>query len=299
MRNQPGKPEKQWVLLSLLQWATSYFKSHHVESPRASAEILLAHALDIRRIDLYLQYDRPMAKPELDRFKVLIKRRAAFEPVAYIVGSKEFWSMDIRVTGDVLIPRPETKCLVEQVTAYLRQITGSEPKQILDLGTGSGAIVLALAANCREHLYFASDHRQKVLNVAHGNAVSHLLGEKVIFFAANWLEPLNPEGPLFDVIVSNPPYIRTDEIKTLQPEIVQYEPVSALDGGTDGLSCIRRIIGGAHRYLKSGGCLFLEIGHDQGGDVQRLVEACGRYESVDVFKDYSGYDRVVRAVKAG
>jgi release factor glutamine methyltransferase len=299
MQNQPGNPETQWTLLSLLRWATSYFQFRHIESPRASAEILLAHALGIRRIDLYLRHDQPLDATELKQFKALIKRRIAREPIAYIVGFKEFWSMKLRVTPEVLIPRPETECLIEAIQKHLLDTPGLEPKRILELGTGSGAIILALASISGKHHYFASDRKGNVLEVARSNARRHLGDGAVSFFAGNWLDPLKPGGNLFDIIVSNPPYIDSKTIPTLAPEISEYEPLEALDGGEKGLSCIRQIIAGAHGSLKAGGRLFMEIGHDQKDGVQHLFNTCGRYEQIVFKKDYSGYDRVVRAVKAG
>lgn len=298
MQNQPGNPETQWTLLSLLNWTTSYFRSHHIESPRASAEILLAYALDIRRIDLYLRYDQPLDVSELKKFKALIKRRMAREPVAYIVGFKEFWSMKMHLNREVLIPRPETECLVEAIQNYNQKTPALRPKKILELGTGSGAVILALASLSREHMYMASDRKQSIVQVARNNARRHLLDDSVSFFVGNWLEPLKHEGKLFDIIVSNPPYIVSRVVETLQPEILKYEPRAALDGGEDGLDCIRQIIATAHNCLKKGGQLFLEIGHDQKNRVQHLFEACGGYQQVIFQKDYSGHDRVVQAAAA-
>ena len=146
MQNQPTSGNTHWTIIKVVQWATSYFKTHDIESPRVSAEILLAHTLKCERIDLYLNHDQPLVADELSRFKTLIKRRINREPVAYIIGVKEFWSMDLEVTRDVLIPRPETECLVEAALDLLSENSGSQSRRILDVGTGSGAIILALAS---------------------------------------------------------------------------------------------------------------------------------------------------------
>jgi len=297
MQNQPKNRESQWTILKLLKWTTAYFKSQNIENSRASSEILLAHALNLRRIDLYLRYDQPLDRQELDQFKVTIKKRIKKEPVAYIVGSREFWSMDLAINRNVLIPRPETECLVEAVLDELPQESISGPRRILELGTGSGAIILALASQRAKDIFFASDRFYQILELAKQNAKRHHLDGRIQFFCGRWLSPVNADCPPFDIIVSNPPYIKTGQIDTLQPEIHLYEPRLALDGGTDGLLCLRRIIETAHLFLSGNGSLFLEIGYDQKDDVQKIADTCGRYEFVVFTKDYSGNDRVVQMRK--
>ncbi len=292
MQNQPGHAETQWTILKLLQWTSSYFESQHVESPRASAEILLAHGLNLRRIDLYLRYDQPLSAAELTHYKALIKKRLNREPVAYITGAAEFWSLPLSVTRDVLIPRPETECLVEAVQKFLAAETAPAPRRILELGTGSGAIVLALASLFPQHRYYASDREPRAVEVARRNARRHAFDGRICFFAGDWLDPVKPAAG-FDVIVSNPPYIRSDLIDRLQPEIARYEPRRALDGGRDGFKCIDRIVGAAHRFLKKGGRLYLEIGHDQRAELLQRLTVDGRYRAVRFSRDYSGHDRVV------
>ena len=293
MQNQLNSSISQWTIIKIIQWATSYLKKHDIDSPRATGEILLAHALGVRRIDLYLNHDQPLVADELKQFKVLIKRRIKREPVAYILGAKEFWSLELEVRKDVLVPRPETECLVEAALNLLPMDTGAQPQRILDLGTGSGAIVLALAAQKPQHIYFASDESIEALELACRNARRHNLSEKIRFFASDWMRSLDPTKEGFDMIVSNPPYIPSQVILELQPEINLYEPLGALDGGTDGLSCLRDIIGRGHHYLKTGGILLLEIAHDQQNDVYRIASNCDHYEDFNCTKDYSGYDRVV------
>jgi release factor glutamine methyltransferase len=290
-----------WNIVKLLKWTTSYFKSHGIDSPRATAEILLAHILKLKRIDLYLQYDQPLCSDELKRFKALIKRRVNREPVAYIVGVKEFWSMDFIVNRNVLIPRPETECLVEAAISVLHQDAKQNAKDksrwVLELGTGSGAIILALASQHTEHLYFASDRSLQAVALAQENAGRHGLDKAVDFFCGDWLAPLADNRHRFDMIISNPPYIRTGAIGRLQPEIYKFEPIAALDGDQDGLLCLRLIIDSAYRYLNPGGSLILEIGHDQKTEVKKTIDRCGNYEQVVFKKDYSGWDRVVQMQK--
>ncbi|MDI6687493.1 MAG: peptide chain release factor N(5)-glutamine methyltransferase [Desulfobacterales bacterium] len=298
MQDQLKTSANEWTILDIIKWTTSYFQTHDIDNPRAAAEILLAHALKSDRIDLYMRYDQPLSEKELALFKALVKRRIAREPIAYIVGIKGFWLMDIAVTKDVLIPRPETEHLVETALSLLPINSALDscniPKRILELGTGSGAIICALALHRPEHIFIASDRSIKAVELAEKNAKHHNLNKKIMFFSGDWFMPLKEDTHLFDMIISNPPYINTRLINKLQPEISMYEPVMALDGGKDGLCRLRHIISGAHTYLKPGGSLLLEIGHDQKEDISRIVDSCGHYEQVVFTKDYSGHYRVVQ-----
>ena len=291
MQNHPTSRLSEWTISKLLIWTTSYFKSHNIDSPRSTSEILLAHTLNLKRIDLYLRYDQPLTGDELFLFKTYIKRRINREPVAYIVGAREFWSMKLTVTKDVLIPRPETECLVETALSFSE--LGRGPNRILELGTGSGAIILALASEKPENIYFASDSSVEAVNLAFMNAKFHHLDGKINFFAGDWFEPVKNTGQLFDMLISNPPYIRTMSVPELQPEIYKYEPIAALDGGKDGLNSIKKIIFKAHAFLVQKGMLLLETGHDQKDQIKKIIHDCGNYEEVVFKKDYSGYDRMV------
>ena len=292
---QPGRPE--WTIIRLIRWATDYFDSHQIDSPRTTAEILLAHALNARRIDLYLRYDQPLNTEEKDRFKALIKRRLKREPVAYIVGCKEFWSMDLEVTSDVLIPRPETECLVERALEYLALKTGSQPKLILELGTGSGAVILAMASENPRHFYCGTDISISAIQVARRNATRHSLNTRVHFVVADWMTAFNSQAGLFDLIVSNPPYVRSDDLVKLQAEIQNFEPLSALNGAKDGMHCLRQIIESACFCLKSGGVLLLEMGDDQKTQLKQIIQECGQYENIEFYNDYSGYNRIAAMTK--
>jgi release factor glutamine methyltransferase len=301
MQNQQASIDADWTIIKLLKWTTSYFTSHNIDSPRAEAEILLSHALELQRIDLYLQYDQPLYKDDLRRFKELIKRRVNREPVAYIVGIKEFWSLDFEVTRDVLIPRPETEFLVEAALDLLPKESSSDPvfrpKRILELGTGSGAVILTLASVRPGHRFFATDRKWAAIRLAGKNAARHGIKRIVELTCADWFEPFRPKQCEFDMIISNPPYVPSRLIDNLQPEIAGYEPISALDGGEDGLSCLKHIIDHAHFYLREQGNLLLEMGHDQKNDVERIIHKCAAYDHIIYTKDYGGYDRVIQMRK--
>ncbi len=297
MQKQTRPRPPDWTIIKLVQWATTYFNNHVIDSPRATAEILLAHVLNTRRIDLYLRYDQPLIPAELKRFKALIKRRLNREPVAYILGLKEFWSMELHVTRDVLIPRPETECLVEKTIELLALDSDLESKRILELGTGCGAVILALASENARHSYWATDISINAIRVARQNAKQNDLDGKVHFITGDWFAPLRSKPGLFDLIVSNPPYIKSDDLTRLQPEIHAYEPLLALDGAADGLHCLRRIIQSAYLFLKPRGVIILEIGHDQKAPLKQMIAECGEYEEVNFYQDYSGYDRILQMSK--
>jgi release factor glutamine methyltransferase len=297
MPNPPPVANLEWTVLKVLLWAASYLKARGIDSPRATAEILLAHALQTERVQLYVRHDQPLEKTELAVFKALLQRRLRREPVAYIVGWKGFWTLELKVTPEVLIPRPETESLVEAALAALRLLAHGRPARVLDLGTGSGAIVLALASEAAGHRYFASDLSPAAAAVARRNAEASGISDRVFFWAADWFSALKPVRAVFDLIVSNPPYVASGAFDELQPEIVQHEPRLALDGDADGLRSYRAIIGEAHRYLRPGGGLLLEIGCDQGRSVQQMAEQSGHYERFGCSRDYSGRDRVVSVYK--
>lgn len=228
----------------------------------------------------------------MEAYKKLIQRRIRREPVAYITGKKEFWSMDLTVTPEVLVPRPETECLVEAVLDLLPGDGIGSRKCILELGTGSGAVILALASERPRHRFFALDKSVAALRIARKNARHHGLEQSVHFFASDWFDALDATRIQFDIIVSNPPYVQSSEIPLLEPEISRFEPRSALNGGPDGLKCIRKIIDEAPRYLKAYGWLVLEMGHDQRDGLRKLVDTSGAFSALSFRRDYGGNDRV-------
>lgn len=286
--------DSQWTILDLIQWTTTYFNANQIDSPRLTVELLLAHVLGIERIGLYMRFDQPLSTEELAHFKRLIKRRLNREPVAYILGRKDFWDLTFAVNQNVLIPRPETEFLVEAALELIPESADARQMRILELGTGSGAVIISLAAERPGHIFYASDTDFGALAVARQNAVANQLADRVRFFAASWLAPVQ-SATEFDLIISNPPYIPFDEIPRLAPEIYRYEPKAALDGGDDGFSAINEIIRIAPPYLSPTGYLLLEIGNGHREPVEALIERTTGVDLIRVVKDYSGYDRVVVA----
>jgi release factor glutamine methyltransferase len=287
-----------WTVLGLLRWTTAYFAKKGVEAPRAGAELLLAHCLGLRRLDLYLRYDQPLSAEELADFKALIQRRTQGEPVAYITGERAFWSLNLKVNPQVLIPRPETERLVEIALRALKAFNRPRPR-ILDLGTGSGAIVLALAAENADGYFVALDRSWGALQTARENQHRNAITAKIAYLAADWCAPISPRRGRFDLIVSNPPYIAAGEIGKLQIEVSRFEPRAALDGGADGMDCLRLIFNQAAQRLASGGYLIVEIGADQGEAVIELATALNTFDNVEIHKDYAGLDRVVQLRRKG
>ncbi len=280
--------EEQWTVLKVLRWTTEYFSEKGFEQPRADAEVLLAHALGMERIHLYLNYDKPLSAEELARFRGFIRRRAAFEPTQYITGKQEFWSLDFEVTPAVLIPRPETEVLVEKAL----EIAGNKPCLILDLGTGSGAIAVALAHERTGIRVIAADKSWSAIEVARRNAVRNGVADRISFVVMDLFEAI-ASRPLFDLIVSNPPYVSDAELLDLAPEIANYEPRSALrGGGKQGLALIRKILERFHAHLKPEGSLLMEIGLGQAEILEAEISAdlAGRFEFIE---DYSGIKRVL------
>lgn len=289
--------ELKWTIIDIIQWTSAYFKSRQIDSPRLAAELLLAHVLDIERIELYLRHDQPLLPGELSHFKSLIKRRLSREPLAYILGYKEFWDLRFRVDRSVLIPRPETEFLVEAALGRIKEKEQDCRLRILEPGTGSGAVVVSLAADRPGHLYYASDRDCSALAVAGKNASLHAGSARIFFFAGSWFEPVS-QCKGFDLVLCNPPYVPSDDLKELSPEIRLYEPVHALDGGADGLSELKGIINAAPAYLNPGGILLLEIGAGQSRAVKDLLAGASGLEMVRVLKDLGGHDRVVEAVRS-
>jgi len=277
-----------WTIKKLLDWTTEYFNKNQIENPHLEAEILLARALNAKRIDLYINFEKEPGKEELAKFKGYVQRRRNNEPAAYITGIKSFMSLDFIVTNDVLIPRPETELLVETAMDIAKNI---DKPFILDIGTGSGAIAVSLAKYIEKAIITATDTSEKALEVARKNAAIHQVENRITFEHAD----LFPAKELkFDIIVSNPPYIRTEDIASLQPEIKNFEPISALDGGTDGLNYYRSMIANARCHLKNGGLILLEIGAGQDSEVANMLKN-NDFSSVSVKKDLNGMDRVLVA----
>jgi release factor glutamine methyltransferase len=290
--------EESWTILKLLDWTTDYFEKHNVSEPRSSAEVLLAHVLSQERLFLYLNYDRPMEPQELSAYRACIKRRLAGEPSQYITGTQEFWSLPLRLSPDVLIPRPETEILVEAAVDFVRHDLASEENfAILDLGTGSGAIAIALARELPGATIVAVDLSLPALQVARENAKLNQVEKQLHFVQGDMLTGIPGASEKLDLVVSNPPYVSQAEFHQLPREILDYEPRHALDGGPDGLAAVRQIIAEAPVVLRRGGGLLLEMGDGQAETVSILVRESQKYKSFRILKDYRGIDRVLVAVR--
>jgi len=275
---------ERWTILKLLQWTADYFRVKGVESPRLDAELLLSATLEMDRVALYVNFERPLDADELTRYREKVRRRASREPLQYIVGETEFWSLPFSVSPAVLIPRADTEVLVEEA---LKRIDGCS--SVLDIGTGSGAIAVALAHDKPELQLTALDCSEGALEVARGNARRNGVAERITCLAGD-LNSL-PPGP-FDMIVSNPPYIPSRDWEQLMPEVRDHEPRLALDGGDDGLEAYRRIALQAVQVLPPGGWLLVEIGIGQAAVVNTLFRAAGLI-NLEQRDDYAGIPRVV------
>lgn len=271
-----------------LAQAAFQLENHGVESPRLDAELLLAHVLNMNRAALFAWPERRLTLKELTRYRDLVARRAAREPLAYILGYREFFGLDFEVGPDVLIPRPETELLVEQALRLAR--VRPSPVRIADVGAGSGAIAVALAVHLPEAIVFALDRSPAALAVTARNAGRHGVSERIHLRLGDLLEPLSET---LDLIVANLPYVTTAEWETLPPEIRDHEPRSALDGGPDGLSFIRRLLETAAPHLRPDGAILVEIGAGQGQSVLDLAARHFPQARVELVRDYAGLDRVV------
>lgn len=280
---------ERWTVLKLLRWTADYFAGRGIDSPRLDAELLLADTLGLDRVGLYLNFERPLEAAELAAYRERVRRRAAREPLAYILGRTEFWSLPFKVTPEVLIPRADTELLVEEA---LKRLSGAA--RVLDVGTGSGALAIALAHERPECAVTAIDVSAAALAVAAENARSNGVAERIGFMAADLA--MLPEGP-FELIVSNPPYIPREDLAGLMPEVRDFEPRLALDGGIDGLTAYRAITGQTDAVLALGGWLLVEVGIGQAGEVQALFAAAGLTE-LFIARDLSGIERVVGGRRA-
>jgi len=278
-------------IMPLLKKAQGYLFKKGIENPRLTAEILLAHCLSVKRIDLYLNYDRPLNEGELSTYRSLLSRRARHYPLQYLTGWVEFYSSRFLVAEGVFIPRPETEVLVERVK---KAIEGEA--MVADIGTGCGVIAISLAKILPLARFYASDISEEILKVAKENAVKNRVEERITFFLGKLFAPFKgPEGKL-DAVVSNPPYIPQEELDNLPEEVRLYEPKAAIDGGKGGTEIQERIIAAAWPYLREGGILALEVGDLQSKTVSSLME--GRYSRIEVFPDLNGIERVVMGRKA-
>ena len=289
--------EQGWNIKRLLEWTSDYFAKNNVESGRLCAEILLSHCLGFQRIELYTRFDYCPPEAELGKYRDLVKRCAAHEPVSYLVGYKEFFSMKFKVSPAVLIPRPETEVLVSQAIDFLNSY--SRPTaDCLDLCCGSGCIGITIAANVVESSFIASDISDEALEITSENAETHELGERLQVCKSNMFDDIESSGKgIFDLIVSNPPYISDEEFAKVEKNVSEYEPHLALKAADNGLEFYKIIAGQAGEFLADDGMLMLEIGYEQAPAVTELLSQAGCFADITTIKDSLGHNRVVKARK--
>jgi len=278
------------TVLELLNLTTTFFEQRGIDSARLNAELLLAAILKCKRLDLYLAFDKPVKDEEVDNYRLFIKRRGNREPLQYILGYVEFYGLTFSVNKDVLIPRQETEILIETV---LKDVDKEAQLKILDIGTGSGIIAIALAKNLSNAKIFALDKSAEALAVARQNAETNGVENKITFLQNDILSSSFPINGKLDIIVSNPPYVALNEFQSLQKEIVAFEPDFAITDFSDGLTFYRKIIEDAKNHLKEGGKIFFELGAGQSAQVKSLFEI-NNYSSIEIRKDYSSIDRVIK-----
>ncbi|MFH1747590.1 MAG: peptide chain release factor N(5)-glutamine methyltransferase [Planctomycetota bacterium] len=286
-----------WTVGRLLAWTREYLQRHDLDSPRLCAELLLCHAMGCERIHLYTQHEAIPNAEVLGNFRAAVRAAAAGRPIAHLTGIKEFFSLAFEITPDVLIPRPETELLVERAIDLVRHSAG-QIRTILDLGTGSGCIAVALARNLSDVALYASDVSESALAVARRNAERHGVQERISFVQGDLFEAwaANTDTPelKFDLIVSNPPYVATAPDTPVADDVRQYEPHVALFAGPEGLDVVRRIVARAPEHLAAGGHLLMEIAFDQSAALRELLHAA-HWRDMATYPDPAGHERVVYA----
>ena len=291
-----GAPAKKWTIADTLEWTAGYFGKHGISNPRADAEILLAHALRLKRLDLILKRDELLNEKQLAQYKELIGKRQSRLPIAYILGQSEFMGLDFKVTPDTLIPRPETELLVEEACDYIKK---NKSSLVLDVCTGSGNIAVGIASFVKGCSVYASDISIEALKVAQQNIDRNSLSGRIFLKRGDMLGAFINEGleGKVDVIVSNPPYVSAPEMKELEPEL-SFEPAGALYGGEDGLDFSKKLVSGAGEYLIKGGAVFVELSSTRPGEIASLFKKSG-FRVDNITKDYSGLERVLSATIRG
>lgn len=285
--------DQRWTVLSLVEWSTNYLIEHGFDEARLHAELLLAHVLQCTRLQLYMNFDRPLTADELSAYRSLFKRRLTHEPLQYIIGETEFMGLPISINLEVLIPRPETEQLVEHAISIIRAVE-KESVDVLDIGTGSGNIAIAIAKLAPKTLVTSLEVSTAALNLAQQNVERNAI-KNVSLVKGDVFEEFLP-AQVFDVIVSNPPYISLIELDSLEPEVQDFEPRLATTDGADGYRFIRRICDVAFHKLREGGSLLMEIAYNQSDQTIAIAESAGLAE-VRVLADFSGNPRILVAEK--
>jgi len=292
-RHLPG-PGEPWTPIRLTRWSGAYLEEKGIHAGLLDAELLLAHVLAMKRLDLYLQHDRPLLPQELDAFKALLKRRTAREPLQHILGSVSFRELELAVDARALIPRPETEVLVEEILVWSREV-GTGDLVATDIGTGSGAIALSLLSEGSFARVVATDISDAALELARENARTLGLEDAVDFRPGAGYGPLR-EGERFHVVVSNPPYVPLGDREGLDPEVRDWDPPEALFAGPEGLDVLLPLVAKAGGFLHPGGLLALEVGEGQAGKVARAMEGTGSFREIRIRPDLAGRERIVLGV---
>ncbi|MBS0211521.1 MAG: peptide chain release factor N(5)-glutamine methyltransferase [Planctomycetes bacterium] len=288
-------PDESWTIGRLLRWTSEYFGKQGADSPRLDAEVLLAHALACQRIALYTRFDEEPPEASRTAYREMVKQRAAGQPVAYLVGKREFYSLSFRVSSDVLVPRPETEFIVVQLLDLAKQHTSNgAPPAIADVGTGSGILAVCAAKYLPTARVTAIDISPAALTIAQENAAAHGVGERIEFVESDLFAQV-PAGRQFDFVLSNPPYIRTSEMAELPRDVRDFEPHLALAAGERGLDVIERLVPQAAERLRPGGWLLMEISPQIEADVLGLIEADGRLAAHPTVRDSRNLPRVIQA----
>lgn len=287
-------PSDPWTIGRLLNWTTDFLRDKGAESPQLDAQVLLAHARGCKRIELYTAFEEVAGDELRERFRALVKERAAGKPVAYLVGQREFFSLPFEVTSDVLIPRPETEQLVVRALDLAKQRSAAGEVRIADVGTGSGILAVTLAKLVHRARVTAIDVSPAALAVARRNGERHGVADRISWIEGDLLAGV-PAAPTFDLVVSNPPYVTTAEMATLPEDVRKYEPALALDGGEQGTAVIERLLPQAAERLKPGGWLLIEIGPSTAARAESLVQATPGLQLQPTLKDLAKLPRVVQA----
>jgi release factor glutamine methyltransferase len=288
-----------WTVKRLLEWTCGFFSRKQVDSARLSAELLLAHVLNVPRIKLYTDFEKVLDEPQLAAYRELVRRAAEQEPIAYLTGRAPFFNLEIEVSRDVLIPRPDSETLVENVLQLVRRTAGFEAPRILELCSGSGCIAAAIVHHHKHATVVAVEISPAAVEIARRNFQRLSVADRIILLEGDLYAPLSQlveRGP-FDLLLANPPYIATSNIASLDRSVRDYEPVQALDGGVDGLSVHRRIVADAPARLRGGGRVLLEIAFDQAHAARAMLADHPDFSDVQILKDHAGNDRVLTAVR--
>ncbi len=286
-----------WTVRRILEWTSGFFTRKNMDAPRLCAELLLCHVLAAPRIKLYTEYDRALTDEQLGRMRKLVQRASEEEPIAYLTGRAHFFNLEFDVSRDVLIPRPDTETLVENVLQTVRHQPGLETPRVIDLCTGSGCIAAAIAHHLKTATVLAIDISPAAAAMARQNIERLGLAGRVVVEQGDLFEPLTRlvDAQPFHLIVANPPYIRSGDVPALDRSVREYEPLQALDGGMDGLALHRRILAEAPDRLLPGGHVYLEIAFDQGDLARDVAAGYPAFSDVRILKDFGGRDRVLTA----